>query len=359
LIGIVCLPAPPIQADPSPRLNPLTVVVPSALSTPCKNRRFNWAEVLSKPSYTELAANSPRRARPKISTPASSLGVRRALLGATHCVKTNAHAARVLDCVVRPHQRDVHLMEAHIGGLAPSTTSMADSSGCMELPRQGRPLLLGEWSGSAHSDVQLLQGGPGNGNPTVPQPLETPSPQPSWTTIVRVHAVPRCPATDVVGGDEDNNGGDSSGSLQILGLLPPACFVKQLAVAKFSSPELHGSGCPSLEFVTPDIFSSHVPSHAHGTPTWGGGNVEPRRTHAELGGSAGGELLAIRILSKKLVVMNQYVPSTRARTWVVGHVLENYTCLSSGRDLYDADFGDTYGHQTVLVGDCEEVCTME
>ena len=43
----------------------------------------------------------------------------------------------------------------------------------------------------------------------------------------------------------------------------------------------------------------------------------------------------------------------------LGHVLENYTCLSSGRDLYDAAFGDTYGQQTVLVGDCEEVCTME
>ena len=55
----------------------------------------------------------------------------------------------------------------------------------------------------------------------------------------------------------------------------------------------------------------------------------------------------------------QAVLATSAETWVVGHVLENYTCLSSGRDLYDADFGDLYGNQTVLVGDCESLCNME
>ena len=37
----------------------------------------------------------------------------------------------------------------------------------------------------------------------------------------------------------------------------------------------------------------------------------------------------------------------------------NYTCLSSGRDLYDADFGDLYGNQTLLVGDCKSMCDME
>ena len=79
----------------------------------------------------------------------------------------------------------------------------------------------------------------------------------------------------------------------------------------------------------------------------------------EFHGSVSGDLEAIRIPSKKLVCVNQTVLATRAKTWVVGHVLENYTCLSSGRDLYDADFGDSYGHQTVLVGDCESLCDIE
>ena len=63
--------------------------------------------------------------------------------------------------------------------------------------------------------------------------------------------------------------------------------------------------------------------------------------------------------SKKLVCVNQTVVATCAETWMVGHVLENYTCLLSGRDLYNADFGYSYGHQIVLVGDCESLCDIE
>ena len=85
-------------------------------------------------------------------------------------------------------------------------------------------------------------------------------------------------------------------------------------------------------------------SHAHGTRPWGGGNNATYPMWGEFYGSASGELVAIRIPSKKLVGVNQTVLATCVQTWVVGHVLENYTCLSSGRDLYDADFGDSYGH---------------
>jgi hypothetical protein len=58
----------------------------------------------------------------------------------------------------------------------------------------------------------------------------------------------------------------------------------------------------------------------------------------------------------KLVCVNQLVMGTFTETWVVGYVLENYTCLSSGRDLYDVDFGISYGHQNVIVSDCELMC---
>ena len=61
--------------------------------------------------------------------------------------------------------------------------------GCLELPRQGRPLLLGEWSGSIQSDVQPIQGSLSRGNQSAPQILEVVLVQPFCATILDVHAV--------------------------------------------------------------------------------------------------------------------------------------------------------------------------
>ena len=249
-------------------------------------------------------------------------------------------------------------MEAHIGGFPPSMSTNY-RSGCLELPRQGRPLLLGEGSGCAQRDVQPTQGSLARVNESVQQILEAPLLQPACATIPGVQAVALSPVLDVEGGNEYNNGVDSSGSLQMLGSVPPAGFVKQLPVAHAPPPGLQGSGCTSPEFVAPDGCCAPMLNHAHGTSPWGGDNNAAYPMWGDFNGSPSGELLAIRIPSKKLVGVNQTVLATCAQTWVVGHVLENYTCLSSGRDLYDADFGDSYGHQTVLVGDCELMCDIE
>jgi hypothetical protein len=177
--------------------------------------------------------------------------------------------------------------------------------------------------------------------------------QPACATIPGVQAYARSPLVDVEVGNEDNNGGDSSGSLQMVGSLPPACFIIQLVLTHVPSPTFRVSGCPSLEFVTPVGFGAPMPALVHGTRPWGGGINAAHPTCGEVLGCVSRELVAIIISSKKLVGPNQPVLATSPQTWVVGHVLENYNCLSSGRDLYDADFGDPYGHQTVLVGDCE------
>ena len=76
-------------------------------------------------------------------------------------------------------------------------------------------------------------------------------------------------------------------------------------------------------------------------------------------GSWSGDFEAIRILSNKLVCVNQPILATCAETWVVEYILKNYTYLSFGRDLYDVEFGDSYGHQTVIVGNCESMCNIE
>ena len=86
---------------------------------------------------------------------------------------TKSHVTHVLDCGALPLQFDGHTMEAHIGGLPPSMSADV-RLGCLELPRQGRPLLLGEGSRHAQSDVQHMQGSLACGNQSVPQILEAP-----------------------------------------------------------------------------------------------------------------------------------------------------------------------------------------
>lgn len=164
---------------------------------------------------------------------------------------------------------------------------------------------------------------------------------------------------DVEGRNDDNNGGDASGSLQFFGSQLHACFVKQLIVAHIPSSGLHGSHCPFPEFVTPDGCCVTVLGHAQRTRLWGGGNNTADPLCGEFHGPASGYFETIIIPSKKLLCLNQTVLATCAKTWVVGHVLENYTCLLSGRNLYDADFGNLYGHKTVLIGDCESLCNIE
>ena len=113
----------------------------------------------------------------------------------------------------------------------------------------------------------------------------------------------------------------------------------------------------SSKFVAPDGCYAPMLSHAHGTRPWGGGNNATYPVCEEFYGCASKEFVAIKIPSKKLVCVNQTMLATCVETWVVGHVLENYTCLSSRINFYDADFADSYGHQTVLVGDCESLVT--
>ena len=218
---------------------------------------------------------------------------------------------------------------------------------------------LGVGTGCAQNDVKPIQGSLTHGNDLVPQILQAPLVQPACATIPHAHAIIQSHMIDVEGRNDDNNGGDASGSLQFFGLQLPACFLKQVVVAHIPSPGLHESHCPFPEFVTLDGCCATVFGHAQGTRSWGGGNNAADPVCGEFHGPARGDFEAIRIPSKKLVCVNQTVLATCAETWVVIHVLENYTCLSSGRDLYDADFGDSYGHQTVLVGDCELLCHIE
>ena len=326
--------------------------MPLAHDIPPRKRRFDWATVSGTATYSGRAAKSPRRAHPTLSTYNSSLGVQHAMVGDTASTKTGRHVAQAVDCGLRPPHCNGYTPEAHIAGF-PLSMSTGVVSACMELPRQGRPLLLGEWSGSTQSDVQPIHGALSRDNQVAPQILEAVV-HPAGATIPHVHAVALSPVVDLEGlGKDDSNGWDSFGSLQILGSQLPACFVQQLADAHVPSPMSHGSRSPSFEFVTPNDCCAPT------LRSWGDGSIAKYTTCGDFCGCAGGEVVAIKILCKKLVGATQAVLATCADTWVVGHVLENYTCLSSGRDLYVADFGDSYGNQTVLVGDCESLCDLE
>lgn len=109
-----------------------------------------------------------------------------------------------------------HTLEAHIRGFPPimSTDVMF---GCMDLPRQGCPLFLGEGSGCAENDVQPIQRSLVHDNESVPQILQALLVQPICATIPSVHAIAPSPMVDIEGGDDDNNGGESSRTLQFFG----------------------------------------------------------------------------------------------------------------------------------------------
>ena len=346
-------PAPPILRQSSARSGPPPLGVPLAHDISPRKRRFDWATVSGTATYSKRAAKSPRRAHPTLSTYNPRLGVEHAMVGGTASTKTGRHVAQALDCGLRPPHCNGYTLEAHIAVFTPSMSTGVVSA-CMERPRQGRPLLLGEWSGSTQSDVQPIHGSLSRDNRVAPQILEAVLVHPVATTIPRVHAVALSPVVDLEGlGNDDSKEWDSSGSLQILGSQLPACFVQQLADAHVPSPVLHGSRSPSFEFVTP------IDCCAPTLGSWGDGSIAAYPTCGDFCGCAGGEVVAIKILCNKLVGATQTVLATCAETWVVGHVLENYTCLSSGRDLYVADFGDSYGNQTVLVGDCKSLCDLQ
>ena len=69
----------------------------------------------------------------------------------------------------------------------------------MDLPRQGRPLLLGEGSGCAQTDVQPIQRSLAYDNQSVLQILQAPLVQPASATIPIVHAIAESHVVDVEG----------------------------------------------------------------------------------------------------------------------------------------------------------------
>ena len=162
-------------------------------------------------------------------------------------------------------------MEAHIGGFPPNMSTKI-RCGCLELPRQERLLLLGEESVCAQNNVQSIQGSLARDNQLVPQILGAPLVQPVCATILVMHAFVQFYVVDVEGKYDKNNKGDSSGFLQFPGSQLPICFVKNLAIAHLPLSELHGSHCPSLNFVAPDDCYALMLSYAHEKRSWGGGN---------------------------------------------------------------------------------------
>ena len=93
---------PPILAQPCGQSNPLPLIVPLAQEIPCKKRRFNGANVSSKPTYAGWVASSPRRAFAAISTHDYNFGVRHAIVKETICTKRSPHVAHVAVWGPRP-----------------------------------------------------------------------------------------------------------------------------------------------------------------------------------------------------------------------------------------------------------------
>lgn len=172
-----------------------------------------------------------------------------------------------------------------------------------------------------------------------------------------MYAIPQSHVVDVEGRNDDNNGGNSSGSLQFFGLQLPACFIKQ--PAHIPSVGQHDNSRLSLEFVLLDGCYAPMLGHAHGTCLLGGGNNAVDLVCGEFHEYTSGNFKAMKIPSKKLVCVNQHVQAMYTEAWMVGHVLEDYTCLSFGRYFYVVEFGYSYDHQIIFVGEFESLCDIE
>ena len=321
-------------------------------------RRFNWGSVTSKPAYAVIVAKPGRRARTAISKHITHFLDEGFIGNETTNANNCPQGANFSVSGPQPMQCGGQLLKGQLGRIA--AVVFADvKSKFMELPRQGRHLLVGEGSKCVHDDNQPTHNSLAHGLAALVQPLATHSVQVYSTTIPVVRIVAQYPLLHTRGDNDDSGAQDCFASLQCFGSQLPASHPKSPLVANLPSAGGHASLCPSLGFVALHGCCAPVVVHPPQTCSHGDDNDGANPVCVKFHQPCLGGLKAIRIPSMKLVCLNELVMGTSVETWAVGYVLENYTCLSSGRDLYDVEFGVSYGNQTVLVCDCELVCDGE
>jgi hypothetical protein len=337
-----------------------SVVTPyaPARQIPHNKRRFNWGVVSSGPAYAISSAKLGRRARAGISKHVSHFRDRSCIGNKTPIATNCQRGATFLGSGPRTVQCNGQLLKGQLRRI-PALTFADVESKFMELPRQGRPLLLGEGSGCVHDADHPAHASSAHGHGSLVQPLTAHSVQIPSAAIPLLRTAVEYPLLHAEGDNDDGGAHDVFASLQCFGSYLPVSDTKSPLVANMLSTGGHSSLCPSFGFVALHGCCAPVLAHPLGTCSHGDDKSGVDRVCGGFRQPSLVDLMAIRIPSMKLVCVNQLHMGTSAEPWVYGHVLENYTCLSSGRDLYDVEFGVSYGRQTVLVGDCELLCDGE
>ena len=358
LPSLMCRPDPVMSKGRRgwPTTSPPTA--PCALKKPHNRRRFNWGKVYSKPAYANMLAMPGRRARAGISSHVSHFLERQHIQKETTKANNCPEGANVLAPGPQPLQLCGDLLKVQLGNLLAVVLTDGDSK-FMDLPRQGRPLLLGEGSKCVRDYDHPIHPTFPHGNMSLLQPPAALSVQVSTATSPVPRIVAQYPLLHTEGGHDVCGAQDSFGSLQCFGSQLPVSYTKSPIDANLSSAGGHASVCPSRAFASLHSSCAHVVCRPCGARSDGGDMDGADPVCENFHQHFLGDLKSIRIPSMKLECVNQLLLGTSSDTWAVGFVLDNYTCLSSGRDLYDVEFGVSYGHQTVLVSDCKPLCDGE
>jgi hypothetical protein len=244
---------------------------PPARQIPHNKRRFNWGVVSPGPAYAISSAKPGRRARAGIAKHVSQfrdqicIGKKTPI--ATHCPR----GSTFLGSGPRTVQRNGQKLKGQLRPI-PALTFADVESTFMELPRQGRPLLLGEGSGCAHDADHPAHGSSAHGHGSLMQPLAACSVQVPSAAIPLLRTAVQYPLLHADGDNDDGGAQDCFASLQCFGSQLPVSDTKSPLVANLSSTGGYSSLCPSLSFVALHGCCAPVLAHPRGTCSHGDDN---------------------------------------------------------------------------------------
>jgi hypothetical protein len=293
-----------------------SVVTPyaPARQIPHNKRRFNWGVVSSGPAYAISSAKLGRRARAGISKHVSHFRDRSCIGNKTPIATNCQRGATFLGSGPRTVQCNGQLLKGQLRRI-PALTFADVESKFMELPRQGRPLLLGEGSGCVHDADHPAHASSAHGHGSLVQPLTAHSVQIPSAAIPLLRTAVEYPLLHAEGDNDDGGAHDVFASLQCFGSYLPVSDTKSPLVANMLSTGGHSSLCPSFGFVALHGCCAPVLAHPLGTCSHGDDKSGVDRVCGGFRQPSLVDLMAIRIPSMKLVCPSDR-PCWRLRTIV-------------------------------------------
>jgi hypothetical protein len=231
LASLMCHPHPTISSHVRLWITMSSPYVPPTRQIPRNKRRFNWGVVYSEPTYAISSAKPGRCARAGISKHVSHFRDRGCIGNKTPSTTNCPRGATFSGSGPRTVQCNGQLLKGQLRRI-PTLTFADVESKFMELPRQGRPLLLGEGSGCVHDADHPTHGSFARGHESLVQLLAAHSVQVPSASIPLLRTASQYPLLHAEGDTDDGSAQDCFASLQ---LHLPVSDIKSPLVANLPS----------------------------------------------------------------------------------------------------------------------------